>query len=231
MATSRNIHATTISNPALKNSKPSKKFHFSTAKLLVANAVLVVGIAGSIDLHNYLEKQREPEPERKHTATLSLSNTFTVTRTERTSIHNSLKTLPSGNSNSKSLALVVDAGKKVLENEPRILSGEGYSPMLDEFIELYGKAGGEMIDSAIARSKELPETKREAFLAEAYPGIVAFLLRPYAAWEGPTVLKELDQLISSPEFSQDSLDKFAEGNNLMKEYFEITMNVGNRFYF
>ncbi len=229
MATSRKIHANTTSNPAPKNSNPPGKFHFSTAKLMVAHAVLTVAGAGAIALYGCPQAEEQREPERKPAASLTTSDSFTVTKTERISVYNSLKILPPGTS--KSLALVVDAGKKVLEHEPRVFPGKGYSPMIDEFIEVYAIAGGEMVDSALAQAKKLPDPERGAFLDEAHLAIAAFLLRPFAAWEGPAVLKELDQLISSPEFSQDSLDTFAGDNNLVKEYFELTMNVGNRFYF
>jgi hypothetical protein len=228
MATGRKIHATTTSNPALKNSKPPGKFHFSTAKLMVATAVLNVAVAGVIALYGCPQDvENSREPQRKPAA--PLTDSFTVTKPEKISIHNSLKSLPPGTS--KSLALVVDAGKKLLEADSRVSPGKGYSPMIDDFIESYAHAGGKMIDSAIAESEKLPEPERESFLDEAHLAVTALLLRPFAAWEGPAVLKELDRLISSPGFSQDSLDRFVGDNNLVREYFELTLNVGNRFSF
>ncbi|MCP4647449.1 MAG: hypothetical protein GY852_06905 [bacterium] len=230
MIPSRKIHANPNSISAPKNSKHPEKFRFSAAKLMVAHAIVTVAVAGVISVYGCPEGENPSEPERMPAASpLTSQDSFTVTKTERISVHNSLKILSPGIS--KSLALVVDTGKKVLENDPRVLSGDGYSHMIDEFIEIYGIAGGEMMDAAIAQSEKLPESERAHFLDEAYLTIVALLLRPYAAWEGPSVLKKLDQQMSSREFSLDSLDRFAADNDLVREYYELTLKVGNQIYF
>lgn len=226
MVTSRKIHAPTNSNPAPKNSNPSREFRFSAKKLLVANAVLIVGVTGVLDMHGCLQKQKE---QAKEPASLSSQDSFTVTKSERVSVYHSLKTLPPGTS--KSVASVVNAGRKTLEGNKLLITQDKYELLIDHFIGLYGQAGGDMVDAVLAQVKNLPEPERDSFLDDAYLAVTALLLRPYAAWEGPVVLKNLDQLISSPEFNQESLDNFAGDNNLMREYFELTMNIGNQLYF
>ncbi len=228
MATSRKIHANTNSNPAPKTSKSPEKFRFSTANLLVTTEILTVAFAGTLSFYGCLQNAEKLGKPAKEPAALSSPDSFTVTKTERASVHNSLKTLPSGTS--KSVALVVDAGRKTLEGN-NLITPDRYEPLVDHFIRLYGEAGEDMVDAALAQVKKLPESEGVVFMGEAHLTIVALLLRPYAAWEGPAVLKELDNLISSQEFSQDSLDNFAGNRDLMKEYYELTMNVGNQLYF
>jgi len=227
MATGRKIHATANSKPVPKNPKHS----FSTARLMVANAILTVAVAGAIALTGCppdSEKSAKPEEDGAMGAAIS-SGHLTITKENRVSVNNSLAALPSGISGS--VALVAEAGNKLIESNKLGHTPDNYVPLIDYFIELYDQAGGEMVGAALAQAEELPESKRGIFLEKANLTIVALLLRPYAAWEGPTFLESLDQLISGPEFSPDSLDRFAFDSNLVREYAELTMNIGNQLYF
>lgn len=224
---SRKIRAAPTSKPVPKNPKPP----FSAAKLMVANAILVTAVAGVIALTGCPPDSKNPiKPEKDGAIGANISSEyFTITKENRVSVHNSLATFPSGTS--ESVALVAEAGNKLLEPNKLGRTPDNYVPLIDYFIELYDQAGGEMVDAALAHAEELPDSKRGIFLEEANLTIVALLLRPYAAWEGPAFLKSLDQLISGPEFSQESLDRFAFESNLMREYAELTMNIGNQLYF
>jgi len=229
-----NLHA----NPGKKAPEPKnpkKPNPFSAGKILVANAALTVVVAGVIALGGGCPQNSvRPGKTAKKTdsalgPTAPSSNSFEVNKEDKLSVTNSLQALPTVRGHS--ISVVLEAGRKALEaNKPQAMP-RGYEAIIDHYIDAYDEAGAEMVDAVLLQLEKTPYSEKDAFLNKSQLSIISLLLRPYAAWEGPEVLKEYDKLLASQEFSQDSLDRFAWDHDLMREYFELTMNVGNRFFF
>ncbi len=100
---------------------------------------------------------------------------------------------------------------------------------IDRFIVAYADTIQGMFDSIAADMETLSPEKAEELADFAIPRMSAILLRPHAANIGPSILRDLDDLISGPEFSMESLRSFAWHNGLRNEFNQSLRMIKSSF--
>ncbi|MBD3389844.1 hypothetical protein GF415_02710 [Candidatus Micrarchaeota archaeon] len=89
---------------------------------------------------------------------------------------------------------------------------------IDEYVWAYADTMQPIFKSIAAEMETLSPEKASELADFAIPRLSAILLRPHAANIGPSILRDLDDLISGPDFSMDSLRSFAWHNGLRSEF-------------
>ena len=100
---------------------------------------------------------------------------------------------------------------------------------IDKFIVAYADTIQKMFDSIAADMETLSPEKAEELADFAIPRMSAILLRPHAANIGPSILRDLDDLISGPDFSMNSLRSFAWHNGLRSEFNQSLRMIKSSF--
>ena len=98
---------------------------------------------------------------------------------------------------------------------------------VDTFISIYSSLGGEAVDELSSAMEGMDREERGRVMEFAIPRLTAIMMRPFAAWQGS--LGGLDRLLSSPDFSTQSLREFAWHNNLHQEYNFLLKGVREHF--